>query len=70
MSLLPQSNTRKLVMEKTGELRISASAVSCATEAAADYLRRLGERAAGVARSYGRKTIMDEDIELARQQML
>lgn len=69
MPLLPASNVKKLTLENAGEIRISATAVTIATEAAAEYLRRLGERAAVIARGSGRKTIMDEDIENARHQV-
>lgn len=69
MAELAQSHVRKLVVEDTGGMRISSGAIPVAIEAGADYLRKLGKRAAGIARAHGRKTIMEEDIATARTQI-
>lgn len=66
---LPASNVKRLVLESAGDIRIAGGAVPKATEAAAVYLRKLGERAASIARGHGRKTIMEEDIAQALSHM-
>ena len=69
MSELPASKVKQLCLEESEGMRMSAAAIPAATAAAADFLRKVGGRAASVARSLGRKTIMEEDIEAARRQL-
>ncbi len=70
MADLPASNVKRLTVAGAGDIRISAEAVDKAIGAAEAFLSRLGQRAGSVARSNGRKTIMPEDIEAARGQLL
>lgn len=70
MAELPSSNVRRLLGNGAGEMRISAEALTTGISAAEDFLKRLGERAASVARGHGRKTIMPEDLDAARRQLL
>ncbi len=67
MASLPISNVKRLLGQGAKEMRISAESVTVAIEATEEYLGKLGERAASVARSYGRKTIMPEDLAQARK---
>lgn len=69
MSELAASKVKKLLLEEAGEIRVSAGALPTATTAAAKFLRRVGVRAASIARSNGRKTIMEEDVEAAVKQL-
>ena len=70
MANLPTSNVKRLLVEGAGEIRISSEATATGIAAAETFLTRLGERAASIARGHGRKTIMPEDIETARRQLL
>jgi len=70
MANLPTSNVRRLLGEGAGDIRISTEAVAKGIEAAEVFLHRLGERAASIARGHGRKTVMPEDLETARHQIL
>lgn len=69
MAELAASKVKKLLTEEAGDIRVSAGAVPVATAAGAKFLRRVGARAASIARSNGRKTIMEEDIEAAVKQL-
>jgi histone H3/H4 len=69
MSHLPASKVKKLVVEGGEGIRISAEAVTAAIEAGATILTRIGNRAASIARSKQRKTIMPEDIQEAYKQL-
>lgn len=70
MAELPNSNVRRLLGGGAGDMRISAEAVTSGISAAEDFLKRLGERAASIARGHGRKTIMPEDLDAAKRQLL
>ncbi len=69
MAELAASKVKKLVLEDSNGMRLAAAAVPIVTAAAADFLRKIGARAASIARSLGRKTIMEEDVEAARRQL-
>jgi histone H3/H4 len=69
MAELAASKVKKLLVDGGDGIRISAAAIPTATEAGAKILRRIGARAASIARSNGRKTVMPEDIELAMKQL-
>ena len=69
MAELATSKVKKLVTEDAGGMRVSAAAIPFATDAAVDFLKKLGARAGSIARSLGRKTIMEEDIQAARKQL-
>ena len=70
MADLPNSNVRRLLGAGISDMRISAEAVTAGITAAEAFLKVLGERAAVVARGHGRKTVMPEDLEAARRQLL
>jgi histone H3/H4 len=67
MAELPGAAVKRLVIKHGGELRISGSALQAAVAAAEDYIGRLARAAAASAQDAKRKTIMDADIEKARQ---
>ena len=69
MAELAASKVKKLLTEQGEGIRVSSGAIPVATEIAADFLRKLGIRAASIARANGRKTIMDEDIQSAKKQV-
>ncbi len=69
MPELAASKVKKLVLEESSGMRIAAAAVPEATAAAVSFLRKIGARAASIARSHGRKTIMEEDVLAARRQL-
>jgi histone H3/H4 len=67
MAELPGAAVKRLISKHGGDLRISASAVALAVAAAEDYLARLAREASGAANSDRRKTIMDGDIQKAKE---
>jgi histone H3/H4 len=67
MAELPGAAVKRLVVKHGGEFRISGSALQAAVAAAEDYIGRLARAAAASAQDGKRKTIMDADIEKARQ---
>lgn len=69
MAELASSKVKKLLVEGGGEIRVSAAAIPVAIEGGAKVIRRIGARAASIARTNGRKTIMPEDITAAMAQL-
>ena len=67
MAELPGAAVKRLVNKHGGDLRISASALQLAIEAAEEYLARLAREAGDSASRDKRKTIMDADIRKARE---
>jgi histone H3/H4 len=67
MAELPWAAVKRVIAESGGELRISASAVQLAVAAAESYLARLAREASANALREKRKTIMDNDIQKARE---
>jgi histone H3/H4 len=67
MADLPAAAVKRLVTKHGGEMRISGSALQLAVEAAESYIARLAREASGAASNEKRKTIMDSDIQKARQ---
>ncbi len=67
MAELPGAGVKRVLVKSSGDLRISASALELAVQAAEDYLGRLARSAGENARGERRKTIMDGDIRRARQ---
>jgi histone H3/H4 len=65
MSELPNAAVKRILV-KGGAGRISASALGMASVAAEDYLARLAKKAAEHAVEAKRKTVMEEDIQAAR----
>ena len=64
---LPGAAVKRLVTKNAGDLRISGTALAAAVAAAEDYIGRLARAAGQAAQDSKRKTIMDSDIEKARQ---
>ena len=67
MADLPAAGVKRLLGKHGGELRSSTSAVNLAVVAAEEYIARLAQEAAAVAQKERRKTIMDGDIQKARE---
>jgi histone H3/H4 len=67
MAELPGAAVKRLVTKHGGDLRISASAVQLAVQAAEEYIARLAREASSAAGADRRKTIMDQDIRRARE---
>ena len=67
MAELPGAAVKRLISKNGGELRTSASAVQLAVAAAEDYIARLAQEASASAQRERRKTIMDSDIQRARE---
>ena len=69
MAELASSKVKKLLVEGGDGIRVSASALPVAIEGGAKILRRIGNRAASIARANSRKTVMPEDIDEAMKQL-
>jgi histone H3/H4 len=67
MTDLPGAAVKRLVSKNGGDLRISASALQLAVQAAEEYIARLAREAGASASKDRRKTIMDTDIRNARE---
>lgn len=66
---LPGAAVKRLVTKNGGDLRISASALQLAVEAAEEYIAKLAREAGESASRDRRKTIMDTDIRSARDSL-
>ena len=69
MADLPGAAVKRLLTRYGEGLRTSATAVELAVAAAEDYIARLAQEAAASASRDRRKTIMDADIQRAREQL-
>ena len=67
MADLPGAAGKRLIQQHGGGLRISGSAMGLAVQAAEEYIGRLAREAGAVAERERRKTIMDADIQRARE---
>ena len=67
MSDLPGAAVKRLLTKHGGDLRTSSSAVQLAVDAAEDYIGRLAQEASQLALKERRKTIMDSDIQRAKE---
>ena len=67
MAELPGAGVKRVLTKSGGDLRISASALQLAVQAAEEYLGRLARAAGESARGERRKTIMDGDIRRGRE---
>ncbi len=67
MADLPGAAVKRLLTKHGGDLRTSASAIQLAVAAAEDYIARLGQEAGALAQKGRRKTIMDADIQRAKE---
>lgn len=66
MGELPNAVIKRLVSKHAGGLRVSATALEKAVEAAENYISRLAKEAQKAAEADKRKTVMDSDIDKAR----
>lgn len=66
MGELPNAVIKRLVSKHAGGLRVSATALEKAVEAAENYIARLAKEAQKAAEADKRKTVMDSDIDKAR----
>ena len=67
MADLPAAAVKRLLTANSDGLRTSSSAVQLAASAAEAYVARLAREAGANATREKRKTIMDEDINKARE---
>ena len=69
MADLPNAVVKRLLTKHGDGLRVSASALEKAVAAAEDYVARLAREAQAAATADKRKTIMDADIDKARERV-
>ena len=69
MGDLPNAVIKRLISKHGDGLRVSGSAIERAVAAAEDYLGRLAREAHASAVADKRKTIMDSDIDKARDKI-
>jgi len=69
MGDLPNAVIKRLISKHGEGLRVSGSAIERAVAAAEDYLGRLAREAHASAVADKRKTIMDSDIDKARDKI-
>jgi histone H3/H4 len=67
MAELPGAAVKRLLTKHGGDLRTSSSAVQLAVAAAEEYIARLAQEAGQSAQKDRRKTIMDADIQRAKE---
>jgi len=66
MSSIPKAPIRRMFKDKTeSETRISISAIIAATEGIQNIIYNIVEVSEKLAKHAGRKTILDEDVNLA-----
>ena len=69
MAELPAAAVKRLIAKNGNEMRTSGSAIELAVSAAENYIAKLAQAASAAAQSDRRKTIMDGDIQKAREQL-
>ena len=69
MGELPNAVVKRLLSKHGEGLRVSGSAIEQAVDAAEDYISRLAREAHASAIADKRKTIMDSDIQKAREKL-
>ena len=69
MGELPNAVVKRLLSKHGGGLRVSGAAIERAVDAAEDYIARLAKEAEASAVADKRKTVMDNDIEMARAKL-
>lgn len=69
MADLPNAVVKRLIAKHGEGMRVSGGAIDRAVAAAEDYVARLAREAHASAVADKRKTIMDGDIEKARQKL-
>jgi histone H3/H4 len=69
MGDLPNAVVKRLIAKHGEGLRVSGTAIERAVAATEDYIARLAREAHASAVADKRKTIMDSDIDKAREKM-
>ncbi len=69
MAELPNAVVKRLLAKHGDGLRVSGSAIEEAVAAAEEYIGRLAREAHASAIADKRKTIMDSDIQKAREKL-
>jgi histone H3/H4 len=69
MGDLPNAVVKRLLTKHAGGLRVSGTALEKAVAAAEDYIARLAQAAQSSAEDNKRKTLMDADIDAARNRV-
>jgi histone H3/H4 len=69
MADLPNAVVKRLITKHGEGMRVSGAAIERAVAAAEDYLARLAREAHASAVADKRKTIMDTDIDRAREKI-
>jgi len=69
MAELPNAVVKRLLSKHGGGLRVSGSALSLVVEAAEGYIARLAQEAQASAEANKRKTVLDGDVEAAREKL-
>lgn len=69
MGDIPNAVVKRLVVKHGDGLRVSGSAIDKAVEATENYIARLAHEAHASAIADKRKTIMDSDIQRAREKV-
>ena len=69
MGDLPNAVVKRLIGKHGEGLRVSGAAIERAVVAAEDYIARLAREARAAAVADKRKTIMDGDIDKARERL-
>jgi len=69
MADLPNAVVKRLIAKHGEGMRVSGSAIERAVAAAEDYIARLAREAHAAAVADKRKTIMDSDIDKARERI-
>jgi len=69
MADLPNAVVKRLISKYGEGMRVSGAAIDRAVAAAEDYLGRLAREAHASAVADKRKTIMDSDIDKAREKL-
>ena len=67
MAEIPAAGVKRLLAKHGDALRSSSSAVGLAVSAAEEYVARLAQEASALAQKERRKTIMDGDIQRAKE---
>jgi histone H3/H4 len=69
MGDLPNAVVKRLLSKHGGGFRVSGTALDRAVAAAEDYIARLAREASASAAENRRKTVMDSDVDAARQKI-
>ena len=70
MPKLPKAPFEKILKESAKNIRVSDSAAEALAEAARELSKEIAADAAELAKHAQRKTILKEDVKLARKRMI